>query len=76
MAKSGGSAGVQRKLSGIDVGMVTYSDGKYTIPVRGFIAASAARDVIRKAGLSIVSERTINEHTFNGWRELIARRKG
>ena len=76
MAKSGGSAGIQRKLRGLDVGMVTYNDGAYTIHARGGQAGLEARLALHRAGLRVVSERPLNEYRFNGWREIIARRKG
>ena len=75
MAKSGGSAGVQRKLRGIDVGMVTHENGVYTIPVSGRGTHTLnARLALGRAGLHVVNEKPINEHRFGGWRVLTARR--
>lgn len=76
MAKSGGSAGIQRKLRGIDVGMVTYNNGSYTINARGGQAVLEARLALRRAGLQVVSERPLNEYRWNGWSEIVARRNG
>lgn len=74
MAKSGGSASVQRKLRGLDVGAVTYNKGAYTVNARGGQAGLETRLALQRAGLRVVSERPLNEYAFNGWREIIARR--
>lgn len=75
MAKSGGSAGVQRKLRGIGVGMVTYDRGKYTVHAKGAGAEMSASGALNRAGYN-VSIHKLSEYSLNGWYELTARKRG
>lgn len=72
MAKSSGSAGVQRKLRGLAVGAVTYNKGVYSMRVAGG-SEMAVSSALRKAGF-YASVKPVNEYKWKSDYIVTARR--